>query len=61
MLMASNMGSAQEDYSFVKQDTDQLFKKTGKLGSIANALTDIGAKGNLLMKGGAIYNRKYNI
>ena len=56
MLMASNMGT-QEDYTFVKQDTDQLFKKTGKLGSIANALTDIGAKGNLLMKGGAIYYR----
>ena len=60
MLMASNMGTS-EDYTFVKQDTDQLFKKTGKLGNIANALTDIGAKGNLLMKGGDIYNRKYNI
>jgi hypothetical protein len=50
MLQANNFGSA-EDFTFVKQDTDQLFKRTGKLGKVANALTDIGAKANLLMKG----------
>jgi hypothetical protein len=50
MLQANNFGTT-EDYTFVKQDTDALFERTGKLGKVANALTDIGAKANLLMKG----------
>ena len=54
MLQANNFGTT-EDYTFVKQDTDQLFKRTGKLGKVANALTDIGAKATLAMKGAGLY------
>ena len=53
-LMANGFGSA-EDYAFVKQDTDDLFRKTGKLEKISKGLTDIGAKASLIMKGGGLY------
>jgi hypothetical protein len=54
LLVSNNMASS-DDLVFIKQDTDILFKSTGKLEKVSNTLTTIGAKAKLLMKGGGLY------
>jgi hypothetical protein len=52
LLQGSNIGN-DSDYTFIKQNTKQLFKNQGFLNKVSNTLTDVGAKGNILMHGGS--------
>lgn len=51
LLKGSGLGTA-EDYKFIKQDTEQIFKGLGKTLALSNALTDIGARASVAMYGG---------
>lgn len=53
LLKGSGLGTA-EDYKFIKQDTEQIFKGLGKTLALSNALTDIGARASVAMYGGKL-------
>lgn len=53
LLKGSGLGTA-EDYKFIKQDTEQIFKGLGKTLALSNALTDIGARSSVAMYGGKL-------
>ena len=53
LLEASSLGSP-ENYTFIKQNTKQLFEGLGKTRAIAKTITNIGQKANIVMSGGAI-------
>lgn len=53
LLQGSDLGGA-EDYAFIKQDTEQIFKGLDKTLSIANALTSIGNRGSVALYGGKL-------
>lgn len=55
LLKGSNIGT-QEDYTFIKQDTDVLFKKQGFLKKMSKFVTDLGAKVNVITQGAGIYS-----
>lgn len=59
LFQASNIGT-QEDYDFIKQDTKALFKNQDGLRKVSNSLTGIGAKFNILTKGGSVVLGKAN-
>jgi hypothetical protein len=52
-LQANNMGS-DEDYTFVKQNTEQLFKNLPILRKIADAVTGAAARADVIRQGGNI-------
>jgi hypothetical protein len=51
LLQGSGLGTA-EDYKFIKQDTEQIFKGLDKTLSLSNALTALGNRGSVAMYGG---------
>ena len=53
VLQASNLGTDQ-DYAFIKQDTEQLFKGLSKTKGVARFVTDLGAKVNALVNGAGL-------
>lgn len=53
LLKASNLG-AEQDFTFIKQNTEQLFSKMGYLKTIANATTNLGATANILTQGAGL-------
>ena len=52
LLKSSDIGN-DSDYTFIKQNTKQLFKNQGLLNKVSDKLTGIGAKANILMNGGS--------
>jgi hypothetical protein len=50
ILQANNMGN-DENYTFIKQDTKQLFEGLTTLRKVSNTITDIGAKVNEITTG----------
>lgn len=50
LLKGSGIGNEQ-DYNFIKQDTKTLFKNNPSLRKLANTITDIGARANVIFKG----------
>jgi hypothetical protein len=53
LLKGSNAGN-QQNYEFVKQDTQELFKGLPFFRKLTNTVTDIGAAANTLMEGKSI-------
>jgi len=53
LLKGSGLGTA-EDYKFIKQDTEQIFKGLGKTLALSNALTDLGARASVARYGGKV-------
>jgi hypothetical protein len=53
IMKANNIGT-KEDFDFVKQNTDVLFKNNPFLKSIADRVTDLGARVNVISQGGSI-------
>jgi hypothetical protein len=51
VLKGSKLGN-ETDYTFIKQNTDTLFQKDPTLRKVANTLTDLGAKVNVITSGG---------
>ncbi len=51
VLKGSKIGN-ETDYTFVKQNTDSLFKNDPTLRKVANTLTDLGARVNVITSGG---------
>ena len=60
LLKGSGIGSP-EDYNFIKQNTESLFKGDAFLRKFANTVTDIGAKANEITQGTGIENKSENI
>jgi hypothetical protein len=58
VLQASGIGN-QQDYEFVKQDTEHLFGENSFLRKASNTITDIGARFNVLQQGGEIYDDSF--
>lgn len=59
VFKSNNIGN-EEDYNFIKQDTDQLFKNLPYLKKIAHAVTNIGAVANVITTGaGVLKNKDY--
>jgi hypothetical protein len=59
VLTSNNLGT-QNDYDFVKQNTDVLFKTNPFLKSIADKLTGLGARVDVILQGGSIgINHRY--
>ena len=52
LLQSSDIGDS-SDYTFIKQNTKQLFKNQGLLNKFSDKLTGIGAKANIIMNGGS--------
>lgn len=57
LLQGSDLGSS-EDYSFIKQDTEEIFKGLDKTLSLSNALTALGNRGSVAMYGGKLHKVK---
>ena len=55
-LLQGSRLTTPENVAFTKQDTSTLFAKDPKLRKIANSLTTIGAKANIIQQGGTIAN-----
>jgi hypothetical protein len=53
-IMKANKIGTKEDFDFVKQNTDVLFKNNPFLKSIADRVTDLGARVNVISQGGSI-------
>lgn len=53
VLKANNIGN-ESDYTFVKQDTKELFGENSFLRKASNTITDIGARFNVLTQGGML-------
>ena len=45
----------QEGVDFIKQRTEEIFKKNKYLRNFANTVTDIGGRANVLIQGGKVY------
>ena len=62
LLKGSGLGTP-ENYKFIKQDTEQIFKGLDKTLSLSNALTDLGARASVIRYGGKLkgIREKYNI
>lgn len=56
VLLANGLGN-EYDYEFVKQDTKELFADNTFLRKMANTVTDIGARFNVLTQGGAFVKK----
>lgn len=56
-LKSNNIGD-ENDFSFVKQDTKQLFKNLPSLRKLSNTITTIGAKANTIIEGAGINEEK---
>ena len=56
ILQANNMGN-DENYTFIKQDTKQLFEGLTTLRKVSNTITDIGAKINEITTGAGARTR----
>lgn len=56
-LQANNMGS-EEDYTFVKQNTEQLFKNLPILRKIADAVTGVAARADVIRQGAGTKEKK---
>jgi hypothetical protein len=52
---ANNIGD-ESDLKFIKQDTKQLFKDLPYLAKLTNAITDLGAKVNVITEGAGVSN-----
>ena len=57
ILQANNMGN-DENYTFIKQDTKQLFEGLTTLRKVSNTITDIGAKVNEITTGAGARMKK---
>ena len=55
IFRANNIGD-ETDLKFIKQDTKQLFKDLPYLAKLTNAVTDLGAKVNVITEGAGIAN-----
>jgi hypothetical protein len=53
VLQASNIGTP-NDFSFIKQKTEELFKNTGKTRGVAKFFTDLGSKFSAITKGAGV-------
>jgi hypothetical protein len=51
LLKGSGLGTA-ENYKFIKQDTEAIFKGLDKTLALSNALTDLGARASVIRYGG---------
>jgi hypothetical protein len=59
-VLKSNGIGNEQDYEFIKQDTEQLFKGLPALRKIAYTATELGERGNILLQGGALNNQLFN-
>jgi len=55
IFKANNIGD-ESDLKFIKQDTKQLFKDLPYLAKLTNAVTDLGAKVNVITEGAGVSN-----
>jgi len=55
IFRANNIGD-KTDLTFIKQDTQQLFKDLPYLAKLTNAITDLGAKVNVITEGAGVAN-----
>jgi hypothetical protein len=55
IFRANNIGD-ETDLKFIKQDTKQLFKDLPYLAKLTNAITDLGAKVNVITEGAGVSN-----
>lgn len=61
VFKSNNIGN-EEDYNFIKQDTDQLFKNLPYLKKFAHTVTNIGSVANVITTGsGILKNKNYII
>ena len=59
VLKLNGIGDEQ-DYAFIKQDTEQLFKGLPALKKVAHLATELGERGNILLQGGALDNQLFS-
>ena len=56
VMKANNIGNA-DDMTFVKQQTQELFRDMPRLRKLSNTLTSIGARGKVILEGGDINDK----
>ena len=59
-VLKSNGIGNEQDYEFIKQDTEQLFKGLPALKKVAHLATELGERGNILLQGGALDNQLFS-
>ena len=59
-VLKSNGIGNEQDYEFIKQDTEQLFKGLPALRKVAHLATELGERGNILMQGGSVNNQLFD-
>jgi len=59
-VLKSNGIGDEQDYQFIKQDTEQLFKGLPALKKVAHLATELGERGNILLQGGALNNQLFS-
>ena len=59
-VLKSNGIGDEQDYQFIKQDTEQLFKGLPALKKVAHLATELGERGNILLQGGTLNNQLFS-